>query len=167
MNEKQSALTNVSLRNPVHFLALGFGSGLISPAPGTWGTLAGLLTGILWLQIFSPFTLLLLAIVGFVVGIYLCGKTALDMGVHDHGSIVWDEIVAIWLVLVFIPEANWVWYLIAFGLFRVFDIVKPYPIRYFDTNIDNGFGIMLDDFLAAIYTIFSVLLLFFAARMWI
>ncbi|MGR6981689.1 phosphatidylglycerophosphatase A family protein [Testudinibacter sp. P27/CKL/0425] len=156
MNEKQLALTKVRLRNPIHFLALGFGSGLISPAPGTWGSLAGWLLGIAWLSVFSPLSLLLVAILGFAIGIYLCEKTSHDMGVHDHGAIVWDEIVAIWLVLALLPSSGWLWYLGAFLAFRLFDITKPYPISYFDRRLTNGFGIMVDDILAAIY---SVLLL--------
>lgn len=166
MNEKQLALTKVNMSNPIHFLALGFGSGLISPAPGTWGTLAGWLIGVVALQFVPPFYLLFPAVLGFVVGIYLCGKTAEDMGVHDHGAIVWDEIVAIWLVLAFVPETSWLWYCLAFVLFRLFDIVKPYPIKYFDHNVENGFGIMLDDLLAAIYTLFSLLSLFCVTRIY-
>lgn len=164
MNEKQLALTKIKMSNPVHFLALGFGSGLISPAPGTWGTIVGWLMGIFLLQFMPSYYLLVLAIPGFILGVYLCEKTAHDMGVHDHGAIVWDEIIAIWLVLAFIPQKSWFWYILAFGLFRVFDIFKPYPIKYFDKNVENGFGIMLDDLLAAIYTILSVLLVFYIVR---
>ena len=164
MNEKQLALTKIKMSNPVHFLALGFGSGLISPAPGTWGTIVGWLMGIFLLQFMPSYYLLVLAIPGFILGVYLCEKTAHDMGVHDHGAIVWDEIIAIWLVLAFIPQKSWFWYILAFGLFRVFDIFKPYPIKYFDKNVENGFGIMLDDLLAAIYTILSVLLVFCIVR---
>ncbi|KAE9526357.1 phosphatidylglycerophosphatase A [Testudinibacter aquarius] len=160
IDDKRSALNKLNIRNPVHFLALGFGSGLLSPAPGTWGTLAGWLLGIGLLQFVSPCFLLLLAAPGFVLGIYLCEKTAHDMGVHDHGAIVWDEIIAIWLVLAFAPQQNWLWYCLAFVLFRFFDIVKPYPIKYFDKNVENGLGIMLDDLLAAIYTALCLLLLF-------
>ncbi len=164
MNEKQLALTKIKMSNPVHFLALGFGSGLISPAPGTWGTIVGWLMGIFLLQFMPSYYLLVLAIPGFILGVYLCEKTAHDMGVHDHGAIVWDEIIAIWLVLAFIPQKSWFWYILAFSLFRVFDIFKPYPIKYFDKNVENGFGIMLDDLLAAIYTILSVLLVFCIVR---
>lgn len=164
IDNKKAALQKISLCNPVHFLALGFGSGLLAPAPGTWGTLAGWLLGITALQFISSYWLVILAVIGFIVGIYLCEKTAADMGVHDHGAIVWDEIVAIWLVLAFIPEQSWDWYCLAFILFRLFDIFKPYPIKYFDNNIENGFGIMLDDLFAAVYTILSVLLLFCAVR---
>ncbi|MGR3808456.1 phosphatidylglycerophosphatase [Pasteurella testudinis DSM 23072] len=165
MNDNKLALTKVNMCDPVHFLALGFGSGLISPAPGTWGTLAGWLIGIGLLQFIAPLTLVVVAISAFVLGIYLCEKTAKDMGVHDHGAIVWDEIAAIWLVLAFIPQQNWLWYCLAFVVFRLFDIFKPYPINYFDENVKSGFGIMLDDLLAAIYTILSMLALFCLIRL--
>ncbi|OBX05662.1 phosphatidylglycerophosphatase [Gallibacterium genomosp. 3] len=153
-----AALQKTKLTNPIHFLALGFGSGLIYPAPGTWGTLAGLITGIILLQWITPPIFLVCTLVAFLLGIYLCGKTAEDMQVHDHGSIVWDEIVAIWLVLSALPDYSWMWYLAAFVLFRLFDILKPMPIRYFDRKLKTGFGIMFDDLLAAVYAILVLLL---------
>lgn len=152
-------LDKIKLTNPIHFFALGLGSGLIRPAPGTWGSLAGLLIGIGLLQIFTINSFLILTALSFVLGCYLCQKTADDMGVHDHGSIVWDEFVGVWILLTAVPEISWFWAVIAFVAFRFFDILKPYPIRYFDEKMENGFGIMIDDVLAAIYGVAVVLLL--------
>ncbi len=152
-------LTHIKLRHPVHFFAVGFGAGLMKSAPGTWGTLVGLGWGVLLLQWLPPISLLILTALFFVVGCYLCQKTADDMGVHDHGAIVWDEIVGILLVLCALPTFDWLWYLIAFVLFRLFDIVKPYPIRYFDRKLESGFGIMIDDVLAALYSVIAIQLL--------
>lgn len=150
---KDSPLQRVSLTNPVHFLALGFGSGLMRSAPGTWGSLVGLALGWLLLQYLSPIIFFILTALCFALGCYLCQKTADDMGVHDHGAIVWDEIVGVFLVLLALPELSLFWCVGAFLAFRFFDILKPFPIRYFDHKIESGFGIMLDDVLAAIYTI--------------
>jgi phosphatidylglycerophosphatase A len=152
-------LSRVNLRNPVHFLALGFGSGLMRSAPGTWGTLVGILLAALLLSWLSSISLLILTALCFALGCYLCQKTADDMGIHDHGAIVWDEIVGIFLVMCVIPELTWQWCLTAFVLFRLFDITKPYPIHYFDSKLESGFGIMIDDVLAAGYSIAVIFLL--------
>lgn len=150
MNE-QNPLKNIRLTNPVHLLALGLGSGLIRPAPGTWGSLAGLVIGCGLFSFLSLKTFAIFTALCFVVGCYFCGKTAKDMGAHDHGSIVWDEFVGIWLTLLVVPEISWLWALLAFVLFRVFDILKPFPIKIFDQKLESGFGIMIDDVLAAGY----------------
>ena len=94
----------------------------------------------------------------FIGGVLACHRTGQDLGVVDHGSIVWDEIVPFWLVLVFCP-AHWLWQTTAFFLFRFFDIVKPQPARYFDTQVKNGFGVMTDDLVAAGYTLLVLALL--------
>jgi phosphatidylglycerophosphatase A len=139
------------LQHPSHFIALGFGSGLANVAPGTFGTLVGL--PLFWALTFTPepvhyFTLAIL----FLVGIPLCTKAGNALGVSDHGSIVWDEIVAMMLVLEFTPlKAEW--WLVAFALFRIFDIWKPFPISQCDAKLKGGFGVMFDDLLAAIYAI--------------
>lgn len=139
------------LQHPAHFFSLGFGSGLAKKAPGTFGTLVGfplfLLIGTL-----DVTTQLCIISLLFLFGIYICGITGKNLGVADHGSIVWDEIVAMMLVLVFTPN-QWQWWLSAFLLFRLFDIWKPFPIQQFDAKLKNGFGVMFDDLLAAIYTI--------------
>ena len=155
----QNPLERVTLRNPIHFLALGFGSGLLHPAPGTWGSLVGMIVGALLLPWLAAKTFFILTALCFFLGIWLCERTSHDMGVHDHGSIVWDEIVAVFLVLLAVPQVSLFWCAIAFVTFRLFDILKPYPIRYFDEKLTNGFGIMVDDILAAGYSILVILAL--------
>lgn len=142
------------LSHPAHFLALGFGSGLAPKAPGTFGTLAAIpLFGLLLLLPETGHCLIIAAL--FLLGILLCHIAGANLGVSDHGSIVWDEIVAFMLVLEFTP-ASWTWWLCAFLLFRLFDIWKPFPIRILDRKIHGGFGVMLDDLLAAIYAIIAL-----------
>ncbi|PJG86500.1 phosphatidylglycerophosphatase A family protein [Conservatibacter flavescens] len=149
-------LEKLSLRNPTHFFAVGFGVGLMRFAPGTWGSLLGVGLGVLLLQALSASFFFLLTLLLFAVGCYFCQKTADDMGVHDHGAIVWDEIIGVFLVLLALPELSWTWCAAAFVIFRIFDIFKPYPIRYFDKRLTSGFGIMFDDILAAGYAILSI-----------
>lgn len=137
------------LRDPVHWLAFGFGSGLLPVAPGTWGSL--LAVGIFWLVPPLPIAVQLTALVAaFFAGCVICGASARRLGVHDHGGIVLDEIVAMLLVLCVTPRTAG-WTLAAFLLFRFFDVVKPWPIREADHRIPGGLGIMLDDVLAAVY----------------
>ncbi len=141
------------LAHPAHLIAFGFGSGLAPKAPGTVGTLLGL--PLFWLIVAVAPDLpnqIVLIIATFLLGILACGRTGRALGVADHGGMVWDEIVAFALVLLFTP-ANWLWIAVAFGLFRLFDILKPWPIRLADTRLKNGFGVMFDDLLAAGYAI--------------
>lgn len=141
----------VSLKNPVHFLSLGFGSGLIPLMPGTFGTLAGL--PLVYLLSFTDFyTYLAVTIAVSLVGIWLCGKTAHDMQVHDHGSIVWDEIAGLLVTMLAVPVTALTLFL-GFVLFRVFDIWKPWPISLFDKYIGGGLGIMLDDIIAGLFAL--------------
>jgi phosphatidylglycerophosphatase A len=144
-------------RHPAHLLAQGFGSGLSPIMPGTAGTLFGwasfaVLTGAApaW---FSPTVWAWTIVAGFVIGIWACGQTGRDMGVSDHGSMVWDEIIAFWLVLLFVMPAGFATQLGAFVVFRFFDMVKPPPISFFDKHIKGGFGVMWDDIVAAFYTL--------------
>ena len=133
-------------RNPVHLAAAGFGSGLAPRAPGTFGTLAALLPW--WPLHFLPIAWYWAVIAASTaLGIYLCGKTARDLRTHDHGAIVWDEFVGLWIALAWLP-AGWTWIAAGFALFRLFDIWKPWPIRWCDRNVHGGTGIMLDDILA-------------------
>ncbi len=142
------------LSHPAHFCALGFGSGLAKKAPGTFGTLAGL--PLFWLIAdLGVYTQLAIITALFVAGIYFCEQTGRALGVSDHGSIVWDEIIAIMLVLTVTPYL-WHWWLVAFVLFRLFDIWKPAPIRQCDARVKGGLGVMLDDVLAAVYAIISL-----------
>lgn len=161
MQAQNDPLKRIKLYHPVHFFALGFGSGLMRPAPGTWGTLAGTIVGGLLLQCLTLNTFLILTALCFVVGCYLCRKTSQDMGVHDHGAIVWDEFVGIFIVLSALPQLTPFWYAAAFLIFRFFDIVKPYPIRYFDQKLESGFGIMIDDVLAALYSVVLIKIIAF------
>lgn len=132
--------------NPVHFLGLGFGSGLIPVMPGTFGSLAAIPVLLLMqpLPLWGFWTVTVLAC---VVGVYLCGKTARDMQVHDHGSIVWDEIAGMMITFLFVP-ISWLSLIAGFVLFRLFDILKPWPINVIDQRVHGGTGIMLDDILA-------------------
>ena len=141
------------LWHPIHFLALGFGSGLAPKMPGTWGTLMALVVLLIANYVFAPLSdlvYLLLIFLSAIAGIYICGKTASDLNTHDHGGIVWDEFVGFWLTMFLVPF-TWYWLLVAFVLFRFFDIVKPWPIRWIDKRVGGGFGIMLDDVIAAVY----------------
>lgn len=140
------------LSHPVHFFAFGFGSGLVPRSPGTAGTLVAF--PIYWLiaPLVSDVQFILILVIAFACGIWICGKTGKALGDADYGGIVWDEIVAFLLVLIFTP-AGFIWQLLAFSLFRFFDIVKPPPIRYFDSNWHGGLGVMFDDLLAAGYTL--------------
>ena len=131
--------------NPIHFLAFGFGSGAAPVAPGTFGTLAAML--LYWLA--PPLVYGALLVVTTVFGIWLCERTSKDLGVHDHGGIVWDEFVGYWITM-FMAPAGLGWMLVGFGLFRVFDIAKPWPIKWADEKIEGGLGIMLDDVIAGI-----------------
>ncbi len=138
--------------SPMLMLGFGFGSGLAKKMPGTVGTLLGLLLFIpvvMW----SEWAAWLVLLVGTLFGSMICGRASEQLGVHDHGGIVWDEFVGIWLVVMFLPEQNLIFWVLAFILFRLFDIWKPWPIRWIDQHVDGGFGIMLDDILAALYAI--------------
>jgi phosphatidylglycerophosphatase A len=151
--------------HPAHFFALGFGSGLAPKAPGTFGTLVGLPIFGLISNYGLNLQLLIVAAL-FLIGIYFCDATGKALGVSDHGGIVWDEIVAMMLVLTFAPK-HWSGWIVAFLLFRLFDIWKPFPIRQFDAKLKNGFGVMFDDLLAAIYAIASMWLIFYIYLYWV
>ncbi len=140
------------LKHPAHFIALGFGSGLASKAPGTCGTLAALPIYALLIWLGGNMALAVAAALFFFIGIWASSVTGRALGVSDHSGIVVDEIAAFLLILVFTP-ATWIWITVAFVLFRVFDIVKPWPISVADRRIKGGFGVMFDDLLAALVTI--------------
>lgn len=136
-------------KKPHHFIAYGFGSGLAPYAPGTFGTLAAIPIYIL-LSFFSLGWYLFFVCLFFAVGVYVCKVVSEDLGVHDHQSIVWDEIVGFLLTMAWVP-AGFKTIVLGFILFRIFDILKPWPIALADKNITNPLGIMLDDILAAVY----------------
>lgn len=136
-------------RNPVHFLAFGLGSGAAPVAPGTFGTLAAIPLYLLLAPL--PLWGYLLAVVAVsLVGIWLCDRTSRDLGVHDHPGIVWDEFAG-YLVTMIAAPPGWLWIAVGFVLFRIFDILKPWPIRWIDRQVHGGFGIMLDDLLAGVF----------------
>ena len=145
------------LRDPGHCLALGLGSGCIRRAPGTWGTLAGLLLYSLMVWLPAPVYLALL-VAAFVAGVQLCARTAKALGVHDHPGIVWDEFVGIWLALALQPTGLF-WLVFAFVAFRCFDIIKPWPIGWLDRRMPGGLGIMIDDVVAGAYALALMALL--------
>lgn len=145
-------------KHPAHLIAFGFGAGLMPKAPGTWGTLVGIPFYFLALRLGGTPAVLASALILFGIGIWASAITGRALGVADHGGIVIDEIAAFVLVLAFTP-AGWLWLATAFVLFRIFDIFKPWPIRYFDRTLKGGFGVMFDDFLAAAGAIAILLLL--------
>lgn len=146
------------LSHPAHFLSFGFGSGLSPVSPGTMGTLVAFPFYGYLAPRFSDTAFILLLACLFLFGVWLCNKTGIALGVADYGGIVWDEIVAFMLVLSFTPHGL-VWKLLAFSLFRFFDIVKPPPIRHFDRTWHGGMGVMFDDILAAGYTLLCMALM--------
>lgn len=156
MKTEQQRTREIALSTPTGFLAFGLGSGLSPKAPGTTGSLAALIFAVplvalpLWAGILSVF-------LAFWLGVYLCGATTQRLGVHDHGGIVWDEFVGMWMVLLFVPF-ELIWWLAAFVLFRLFDVLKPWPILWLDRRVGGGFGIMIDDVLAAVYALLPLLL---------
>lgn len=140
------------LEHPAHFLALGFGAGLSPFAPGTVGTALAFPLYAVLADRFAPMEILIALPPLFAVGVWACQRTGTDLGAADHGGMVWDEIVAFLLVLVFTP-AGLLWQLAAFVLFRLFDIAKPAPIRALEIRFKNGFGVMIDDLVAAFYAL--------------
>ena len=137
------------LRDPVHFFALGFGSGLAAKAPGTAGTLVAvpliMFIGSFGLTVHAAMTVLLC-----VAGVFICDASAKKIGVHDHPGIVWDEIAGFSITMLAVPH-TWQWLLAGFAVFRLLDIVKPWPIREADHRLRGGLGIMLDDVMAGIF----------------
>lgn len=150
------------LAHPWHLIALGFGSGLSPWAPGTIGTLFSWASFRALDSILSASTILLIILVSFVLGIVAIEKAGPSLGEIDHGSIVWDEIVPFWAVLWLLTVTlgdGLLWQAIAFALFRFFDISKPWPARHYDRHVKNGFGVMMDDVIAALYTAIALTVL--------
>jgi phosphatidylglycerophosphatase A len=154
MGSSSLKLTPSLLKDPVHFMALGFGSGLVPRAPGTAGTLMAIPLYLL-IQPLSWQLYLAVLLLTSVAGIIICDISARRMGVHDHPGIVWDEFVGYWITM-FMAPAGWLWIVIGFILFRIFDILKPWPIRWLDRHVAGGLGIMVDDILAGVFA-FGVL----------
>jgi len=146
------------IKNPALMLGFGFGSGLAPKAPGTFGTLLGTLIFIP-IMLWNPMVAWGLFVVALLAGSWICGRAAELSGEHDHGGIVWDEFVGVWLVLLLLPSVAWQgdnqawWWIAAFLSFRFFDIIKPWPIRWIDQRVSGGFGILLDDVVAAVFAV--------------
>ena len=136
------------LRHPVQFLAFGFGSGLSPRAPGTAGTLVAIPLYLLFAE-WSLLQYTLLVLVSAVLGVWICGAASRQLQVHDHPGIVWDEFVGYWITMWAVP-VDWVWIIAGFVVFRVYDIVKPWPVNVLDRKVGGGFGIMIDDVLAGV-----------------
>jgi len=148
------------LRNPVQFLAFGFGSGLSPAAPGTMGTLVAVPLFLLVNAAFENTALPLLwytlfVLVTAVAGVWICGRTSEQLQTHDHPGIVWDEFVGYWITMWAMP-AGWLWVVIGFVVFRVYDIAKPWPIGALDRKVTGGFGIMIDDIVAGVMACITV-----------
>jgi phosphatidylglycerophosphatase A len=135
--------------NPINFLAFGFGSGLSPIMPGTFGTLVAIPFYLLFAQ-FSWLTYFIILILTTIFGIWICDQASKNLGEHDYPGIVFDEMVGYWLTMLACPF-DWKWILLGFLYFRLFDIVKPWPIRVIDKQVKGGLGIMLDDILAAVF----------------
>ncbi len=162
------------LRHPAHWIALGFGSGLAPRAPGTVGTLwawVAFLVLDLWL---GPAQWAIAIVAAFVVGLWACTLTARHLGTADPGAVVWDEVLAFWIVLWLLMPASWLAQIAAFVLFRYLDAVKPGPVGWADRLFPHrpgepigwrhGFGILFDDLVAAGCTLLVIAL---GVRLWI
>jgi len=157
---KRNSLPGWIWRRPDGILACGLGTGAAPYAPGTFGTLVGL--PVYWLmQDLEIHWYLLVCVLLFVLGVWVCDSTAKALGVHDHSGIVWDEVVGYIITMTMAPEGL-IWCLIGFLLFRFFDIVKPWPIKVLDQRVGGGFGIMIDDVLAGVFAAICLQLLVFA-----
>ena len=153
-NDNNARVPARLLLNPIHLLSLGLGSGLSPKMPGTMGSLVGIGLFLL-LPTLAWQTYLSITVIALILGIYLCAETARALKVHDHPAIVWDEIVGIFITLFMVPK-TWPWILLGFVLFRLFDILKPWPISLADKHIKGGLGIMLDDVIAGLFSLLII-----------
>ena len=157
MSTPNDNLIRTVMTDPLHILAFGFGTGLAPFAPGTFGSLIGVLS--FWLTMdFGLYIQLIIALSATLVGVWICGESARRIHVHDHSGIVWDEIVGMYFTLIAATSSLTGW-ILAFVLFRFMDIVKPWPIRNLDRKIGGGIGIMLDDLVAALYAVILLVLM--------
>lgn len=148
MSEAQPA--RIVLRHPLGWIASGFGVGLAPRAAGTFGSLAALLPWWLWLRHLPVAYYVVVVVVAFALGVWAGGWVIDRIKVEDPSVVVWDEFIGQWLALMLAP-AGWVWMLAGFGLFRLFDIWKPWPVSWADAKLKGGFGAMFDDALAGLY----------------
>lgn len=153
MNERKvltSAQRRALLSTPAGWLACGFGSGLAPVAQGTFGSLAAILPWLLMRQLSLPLNVLVI-VIGFAIGVWACDVAGRKLGVDDHRSLVWDEFVGQWIALLPALLAPWWAIVVGFALFRLFDVWKPWPIRYFDRHMKGGLGVMVDDVIAGLF----------------
>ena len=162
ISTEKRPMARPALKNPNHLLAFGFGAGLAPVAPGTVGTLVGVLL-YLPLSLLDNLPYLVIVAAISVAGIWLCGVTAQDLGTHDHPGIVWDEIAGYLITMAWAPP-GWQWMILGFALFRLFDIWKPWPIRPIDRRVGGGSGIMLDDLVAGVYAALAMQLIWMVTR---
>lgn len=156
---KRDDLQGLKLSNPIHLAAVGFGSGLASKAPGTFGTLAAVPI-YYFLSFLSLEVYIAVLVISSLLGFWFCHVTSRDMGVHDHKAIVWDEFVGYWITMVTVPFSVQ-WAIAGFVLFRIFDILKPFPISWLDKKVAGGFGIMIDDIVAGVFAAITLQLLIY------
>lgn len=145
----------MTIKTPWQFLASGFGAGLSPIAPGTMGTLVAVPLWAIFASFLPLWGYLLLIIIASIIGITICQKASDELGVHDHGGIVWDEFVGLWITMLFAP-VSWASAILGFLLFRFFDVLKPWPIKAIDEKISGGFGIMFDDIIAGIFALIAL-----------
>lgn len=148
MKDKHDHNVKITIRTPMQFLASGFGSGCAPIAPGTFGTAASIPVWIL-LSFLSPIPYAMVVIATFLLGWYVSEKASQELGVHDHGGIVIDEFVGFFITMFLVP-LSWINILLGFILFRIFDVIKPWPIKVIDQKVKGGFGIMIDDVFAGV-----------------
>tara|TARA_Y100000588_G_C13637153_1_gene662145 strand:- start:63 stop:545 length:483 start_codon:yes stop_codon:yes gene_type:complete len=146
MNTKE--ISQKVWQDPIYFLAFGFGSGLMKKAPGTWGTVAAIPVFLLMYQL-PAWLYLIMTIIFFIMGVYICEVVSKGLGIHDYKGIVWDEVVGFLITMFLAPEGLF-WLLMGFILFRFFDILKPEPIKSCDKKVMGGLGVMLDDVIAGV-----------------
>lgn len=150
--KKYQALPKKSLLNPINFIATGFGIGMVPFAPGTFGTVLAIPIYIAFWRQASLVTYAVTLIIAIFFSMLICERASKNLGVSDHPSIVIDEMVGFWLTMFSVP-ANILTILLGFILFRIFDITKPWPIRWFDRNVKGGVGIVLDDLIAGLFSL--------------
>ncbi|MDR2710511.1 MAG: phosphatidylglycerophosphatase A [Burkholderiales bacterium] len=156
MSKRDPIPSGFIFKHPAHFIALGFGSGLLPGMPGTWGTLPAVPIALLLHALHNDALYLIATVLLIAVGTWAAQIAGKRLNEPDHSGIVIDEIAA-FVLLLFFTDFSWQQIVLAFVLFRFFDILKPPPIRYFDTRMKNGFGVMLDDLLAIVYALIAMI----------
>lgn len=166
MSEPLTAMQrNALMSHPSGWIATALGAGLVPKAPGTAGSAVALLPWWFLLRGLPPGAYAAVLVAGFVLGVWACGVAGRRIGAQDHGALVWDEVVAMWLTLWAVP-GGWPWMVAGFLLFRLFDIWKPWPVRWADRRVHGGVGVMLDDVVAGVYALIVLQLAALALPHW-